>query len=29
MQDGVIVKEGGKDLAHKLEELGFEQFGED
>jgi Fe-S cluster assembly ATP-binding protein len=28
MQDGAIVKEGGKDLAHKLEELGFAQFGE-
>lgn len=28
MQNGLIVKSGGKDLAHKLEELGFAQFGE-
>ena len=28
MQGGVIVETGGKDLAHRLEELGFAQFGD-
>jgi Fe-S cluster assembly ATP-binding protein len=28
MQDGVIVSTGEKELAHKLEDLGFDQFGE-